>query len=150
MSAGCVRAVISMLAWVALFGAQMAGAHLHLCVDTGQTPLSVHAQADPAHADHHHALARADGAKTPHSGGEHVLADADAGHGDYDVALAEVARAKPVKPVPDLLAFAALFVLAWALPRSVRVRVHRGATARRRDALRWRPPLRGPPAAFLS
>jgi hypothetical protein len=116
-------------AFVAL---RIAGAHLHLCFDGSEPPVSLHI----ADAGGHHA---GDDAS------EHPI-DPVGGHVDRDVAMSGDFVAK--KPTADLLL--PFFVLAFALA-SFTLATVRNPLPTYRSPLpcasrsRLRPPLRGPP-----
>lgn len=143
MSPSRLRVVLIGLACTALLLVQAAGAHLHLCLDGTQAPLSVHAAVD---AGHH-----ADADHGTHDGhGAHGGPGTHDGQEDLDLKLADTALTKAGKSAPDLPLLAVLCVLALAvlaparpLPRRCRVRPIR----HRAD---WRPPLRAPPVFSLS
>lgn len=116
------------LACVLVLFAQLAGAHLHLCLDGGEAPISAHLAAAPAHGEHHD---------------DHHDDDT---HTDVDLAWAGAAPAKPHAAVsgtpPELAAPWRLPpALAAPGPRTCAQAVPAPAFARPH----LRPPLRAPP-----
>lgn len=114
---------------MALLLAQSGGAHLHLCLDGSEPPVSLHLTDAHHHADHH--------------GGHHASGES---HSDLDVPLAGDLLSKPAKLGLDLpiIVLAALWLALLARPlERLRPRdpPRRFASSRH---LRL-PPLRGPP-----
>lgn len=118
------RQLLLSLLCVALFGARVGGAHLHLCFDDSEPAVGAHIDAEASHhADHH-----------------------DGTHDDLDISLVGDALAKPGKSLfdtPVLLpaAFWVTALLAQAL------QIPAGEPARLLASVTHflRPPLRGPP-----
>lgn len=129
-----LRAALPVLACVLVLFAQVTGAHLHLCLDGGEAPISAHLSAAPAHHDHH----------SP--GPAHHDQHHDGAHTDLDLAWVGDVLAKPhvaVSGAPPVLAAPWRLSLALASPGP-----HAPATAARPLACarpHLRPPLRAPP-----
>ena len=108
---------------LAVLCARLGGAHLHLCLDGQEAPLSVHAN-EPGHSDAHHG---------------------DPTHSDQDVSLVSDALtplSKLFADLPTLLAVVSLLLGAWAQRTPPRAAV---AAARASQTRFHHPPLRGPP-----
>jgi hypothetical protein len=114
------------LSCVALIVLRVGGAHLHLCFDGSEPPVSYHVGDSSIH----------------HSGGH----DDEGAHSDRDVAIGEDLTVK--KPFGDLdlaLALAAISLLfLFPRPRQESPRAPRTPPSTFRG-WRLRPPLRGPP-----
>jgi hypothetical protein len=126
------HSTLAVLLWVlavALLPIRMANAHLHLCLDGREQPVSLHVQDVPAHA-----------------GAEHA---ADEGHNDRDVDFsASLLTAKLAGGIDDApSALLHVYVLAALLPIErpiVPVTDFRGTDFT--SVVTLRPPVRGPPA----
>lgn len=110
---------------VMLLVVRVGGAHLHLCFDGGEPPISLHLM------DH---------------GLHHGAPGMDAGHQDADVAVADDALAKFAKLGLDLPVLLLAALLVWSLLQAPR----QPAPGYRNPvffsaAHSLRPPLRGPP-----
>ena len=111
---------------VVLLVVRVGGAHLHLCFDGNEPPVSFH----PADDWDHHADA---GVSTSHE--------------DTDVALSAASIAKSGKQTLDLPLLALLPLLMWLLlPTARQVFFTNALRLQRTLAFHLRPPLRGPPA----
>jgi len=108
---------------LALLCPRLGGAHLHLCLDGQDAPVSVHAS-EPGHGDAHHG---------------------DPAHSDQDVSLVSDALtplSKLFADLPTLLAVLALILAA----RAQRSPLRAAALAVPVPQVRFHhPPLRGPP-----
>lgn len=108
---------------VALLVVRVGGAHLHLCFDGGEPPVSLHLMDDAAHTG----------------------PGMQSGHQDMDVALAGEAFAKTAKLGLDLPILLIAALLAWSLFQAPRPSVP-GYRLPLISAVHFlRPPLRGPP-----
>lgn len=110
---------------IAFFAVQIAGVHLHLCMDGQETPSSLHLSDAGVHTDHHD----------------------DGQHDDLDVAgLWDVLAKKPHTGfdlpvlITGLLATFLPIVSPVSFPRSAELRITQA------DSRFYRPPLRAPPA----
>jgi hypothetical protein len=119
-----LRLALFLLCLTVLF-ARLGGAHLHLCLDGQEAPLSVHAS-EPEHSDAHH--------------------DDPTTHSDQDVSLIDdtlTPLSKLFADLPTLLAVVSLVLCAGALRRPPQAAV----LAARASQVRFHhPPLRGPPS----
>ena len=106
---------------------RVGGAHLHLCLDGGESPVSVHLSADT-------------GADQPNSGVNQT-------HHDQDLSLSGEVLSKKADVAFDLaVLLVAAFVLFW-MPLVSRPVLPRGQTTLipPPSLFRIRPPLRAPP-----
>lgn len=105
---------------------RVGGAHLHLCFDGSEPPVSLH---------------------TTDSGVHHGDAAASVPHSDQDISLGAEALVKKSSAALDLAALTFAFaLLLFLLPRSRHLLPDFLAPPRRSPARhRLRPPLRGPP-----
>lgn len=117
------RLTVLIVAGLALLFAQWAGAHLHLCLDGTEPPMSVHV-----------------------AGGEDHRAGHGQEHEDLDLTLPGAALLKAAKLLPELpplLVLCVVLLLAWSAPRPAPV--IRAAAPCPSPSCHLRPPLRGPP-----
>ena len=116
------------------------GIHLHLCLDGGAAPLTIHVSA--ADADRH-VLVPADPHAAAHAHDSHR--DAQPAHQDVEVALPGELLLKPAKVGLDLTLFAGavLLILLYLVQRPL-LAPHLPPLFLSRHRL-LRPPLRGPP-----
>lgn len=84
------RVCLPLLACVMALLVQAAGVHLHLCLDAGELPMSVHATGADHHADHHE----------------------EGRHQDVDLAWVAESAIKPPQTVLTLLPL--LLAVVWA------------------------------------
>lgn len=122
-----VRACLGLLC-ITIFLMRVGGAHLHLCFDGGEPPVSVHLSADT-------------GADQPHAG-------VGQGHHDQDVSLSGEALAKKLDgalQLPILLVVAFVLFLLCRPVGGIVVPRDRTAQFHPLPVFRIRPPLRAPP-----
>ena len=120
-------AFVLCLVAVALLPIRMANAHLHLCLDGQERPVTFHVQDVPTH---------------------HGTAGASSGHNDVDVDIASSISAKKVSTADELSpAILGAYVLALLLPEYPRAAPQDGSlTPALTPRFDLRPPTRGPPA----
>ena len=109
---------------LALLGARLGGAHLHLCLDGQEALVSAHAS-EPGHDDAHHG---------------------DPAHSDVDVSLVSDALTPLAKLFVDL---PTLLAVLWLVLGARALRVTAPSTrlpGRASQARFHHPPLRGPPS----
>ena len=111
---------------VALLVVRVGGAHLHLCFDGNEPPVSFHPVEDSDHHDE---------------------AGLSASHDDTDVALSAASIAKSGKQILDLSLLALLpFLMCLLLPQMRQLFFTSAPRLLPTLAFHLRPPLRGPPA----
>ena len=124
-----VQSKIALVLWLvalALLPVRMASAHLHLCLDGQERPISVHVQDVPTH---------------------HGVAGAAGGHNDIDVDVSTSVSTKKASNTDELSpAILGAYVIAVVLtdyaPVAPRIEV---VTAALVPVFELRPPPRGPP-----
>jgi hypothetical protein len=121
-----VRVCLSLLC-ITVLVMRVGGAHLHLCLDGGEPPVSVHLSAD--------------------TGADHPEPGVGQGHHDQDVSLSGEVLAKKIDgalQLPVLLVAALVLFLMRPVGGSLIPR-DRTALVPRVAVFHIRPPLRGPP-----
>lgn len=115
---------IAIVVLLAFLGVRMSDAHLHVCLDGQEPPLTVHTSDGSVHHDEHH-----------HEESE---------HNDRDVELNEAALFKVSSDADVFLPVIAFFLLPIILEtKRVAANLERPPTLR--PVSKLRPPLRGPP-----
>ena len=115
---------------IALLIVRVGGAHLHLCFDGSEPPVSYHAFED---------------------GSAHELPGVDVTHQDADIALAGDLLSKFGKDLIDLPLLLSIAVMLWLVPRPGRTfGFFRSVRIAHDSPSLLLPPLRGPPRSISS